>query len=290
VTIFSGGGRRYTVYHYDTDANYFSTLGLPIVRGRAYTADEVAANANVAVISEALSREFFPDEDPVGQPLERILEKSPRTIVGVAANAIAGRLGDRAGAATYEPVSDLASARVMIRTAGDAAALTRIVRTAAEAVDPRVRVAVHPVSDGLERQMREPRVVAALSAVLAAFALALAVIGMYGVTSFVVGQRTQEISVRLALGASRRDVARLLLGDSLRPVVAGLAVGVVLAVLATRVFLTQVFSRLLFGTSPLDPLAFCAAIGVLLSAATIAVVLPARRAAAIEPAAVLRQL
>ena len=290
VTIFSGGGRRYTVQHFDTDANYFATLGLPIIRGRAFTADESATKANVVVISDALARDYFPGEDPIGQRLDRIIERSPRVIVGVAANAITARLGERSGAATYEPIAEITTARLMVRTAGDAGALARSVRTAAEAVDPRTRLDVRPVSDGLERQMREPRVVASLSGVLAVFALALAVIGMYGVTSFVVGQRTQEISVRMALGASRRDVARLLLADSLRPIVMGISAGVLLSVLASRVFLSQVFSRLLFGMSPLDPLAFGAAIGVLLAAATIAVILPARRAASIEPASVLRQL
>lgn len=124
-----------------------------------------------------------------------------------------------------------------------------------------------------------------LAGALAGLALALAVVGLYGVTAFVVGQRGQEISVRVALGASGRDVMRLLLGDSLRPVLFGLAGGVLVALLGGRLL-----AGTLYGIGSADPLSFGAAVLVLLTAATAAVIFPTRRAARIDPASVLRQL
>ena len=142
-----------------------------------------------------------------------------------------------------------------------------------------------PVSDGLQEQLAEPRTLATLAGALAGIALALAVVGLYGVTAFVVGQRSQEISVRVALGARGRDIMRLLLGDSLRPVMFGLAGGVFAALLGSRVF-----ARTLYGVGSADPIAFGAAVLVLLTAAVTAVIVPTRRAAAVDPASVLRQL
>jgi ABC-type antimicrobial peptide transport system permease subunit len=120
---------------------------------------------------------------------------------------------------------------------------------------------------------------------LAAVALALAVVGIYGVTAFVISQRTQEIGVRMALGATARDVRRLLLGDSLRPVLVGLAGGVFAALLGTRVF-----SGVLYGLRSVDPIAFASAVLILLVAALAAVLAPTRRAASVDPAAILREL
>jgi ABC-type antimicrobial peptide transport system permease subunit len=124
-----------------------------------------------------------------------------------------------------------------------------------------------------------------LASVLAALALGLAVVGIYGVTIFVVGQRTQEIGVRLALGATARDVTRLLLADSLRPIVVGLGAGLLASLLTGRVL-----AGILFGVSPIDPLAFAVAVLVLLSTAVIAVIFPTRTAASVDPVSVLRQL
>jgi ABC-type antimicrobial peptide transport system permease subunit len=159
------------------------------------------------------------------------------------------------------------------------------VRSALEPIDPRISFDVQSVNDALQRQIAEPRALAMLATVLAAIALGLAVVGIYGVTTFVVGQRTQEIGVRLALGATSRDVTKLLLADSLRPIGVGLCAGVVAALLAGRVF-----AGILFGVSPLDPIAFAAAVLVLLGTAIIAVTVPTRRAASLDPSSVLRQL
>ena len=125
---------------------------------------------------------------------------------------------------------------------------------------------------------------ATVAGALALLALVLAIVGIYGVTTFVTGQRTREIGLRIAVGASRTDVMRLLLRDSLRPVTIGLAAGTGLALLAS-----QVFAGVLYGVGARDPLAFGSAISVLLLSASVAVFVPARRAARVDPAFVLRQ-
>jgi putative ABC transport system permease protein len=284
VTVFRRGGNRYTVYHNGTRAEYFATLGLRAVRGRTYTVAEVEGRAPVAVISETLARDFFPGEDPIGRSLGRVVENSPATIIGVVSNAITARLRERGSAVVYEPMDQTLAAKMVIRTAGAPGALVPSVRNALHSIDPRVRLTITPVSERLQRQLEEPRMLASLSGILAALALALAVLGLYGVTAFVVGQRTQEIGVRMALGASGRDIMRLLLHDSLRPVTIGLAAGVVVALLAGRVF-----AGVLYGVSSADPIAFVAGVLILLSAATLAVIVPTCGAAAVDPAAVLRQ-
>ena len=252
--------------------------------GRTYTAEEVASRAPVAVISETLARDFFPGEDPLGQSLGRILENSRATIIGVVSNAITARLRELGSAAIYQPMDQTLAAKMVIRTAGAPEALIPSVRSALHSIDPRVRLGITPVSERLQQQLEEPRTLASLAGVLAAVALALAVVGLYGVTAFVVGQRTQEISVRIALGATGRDIMRLLLHDSLRPVMVGLAAGVFVALLGGRVL-----AGVLYGVGTADPIAFVVALLVLLSAATLAVIVPTRGAAAVDPAAVLRQ-
>jgi predicted permease len=298
VSIFRRGpnGSRYTLYHNQTRADYFSILGLRIVRGRSYTTDEVAAGALVAVISESVARDFWPGEDPLGQSLDRIfpsdsdagrstaLESKP-VVIGVVSDAITARLRDLSAATIYRPLVEPVNARMIVRTDGPPEMLLPALRAALQPLAPRIRLDISRVSDGLQQQMEEPRTLALLAAALAALALALSIVGLYGVTTFVIGRRTQEIGVRLALGASVHDVSRLLLRDSLRPVVIGLAAGALAAMIGG-----QLFSSVLFGVRPSDPTVLGSAVVVLLATAGAAVIGPARRAARIDPALILRRL
>jgi putative ABC transport system permease protein len=185
----------------------------------------------------------------------------------------------------YKPMRDLRGAKLVIRTAGVPEALVRSVRSALAPIDSRVAFEVHSVDESLQRQIAEPRALALLAGVLAALALGLAVVRTYGVTTFVVGQRTQEFGVRLALGATALDVAKLLLADSLRPIAVGLCAGVLAALLTG-----SVLAGVLFGVSPVDPIAFGVAVLTLLSTSIMAVIFPTRRAASVDPVSVLRQL
>ena len=137
----------------------------------------------------------------------------------------------------------------------------------------------------VEEEADEPRMLAVLTGLVGLVAIVLCVIGLYGLTASVVGQRTREMGVRVAIGATPRDLLRLLMWDSLRPVVLGLAVGAGTALLASRV----VVAAMRFGVSPQDPVAFAGAAVILLSAAVLAVLVPTRRAAAVDAALVLRQ-
>jgi predicted permease len=285
VTIFTRGSARYTVYQTRTTADYFTTLGLGVVRGRTYTREEVAESAHVAVVSDTIARDFFVGEDPIGQRLDRVIENSPHIIIGVVANAITARLRELGSAAVYTPLGSFTDAKMLVRTTGPPEHMIHSLRTALLSVDSRMQLDIQPVSRAVSDQLAEPRRIASLAGVLAGLALALAVIGMYGVTAFVVGQRRKEISVRMAVGASAPDVVRWLVRDSLRPVLVGLTVGLIAALGASRIF-----SGALYGLSSLDPVAFGGAMAVLLAAAACAVIVPARRAAVAEPASLLREL
>ena len=276
-------GVRYRAYLHETLADYFSTIGLRIVRGRAYTAAEVTSRARVVVISETLARDFWPGQDPVGQTLAPF-DGSTDTVIGVASDAITARLRERSAAALYRPLHSVEAGRIVVRAGGAPEALVPAIRDTLQPLDPRVRLDITLVASGLQNEVEEPRILATLAGALATLALGLAIVGIYGVTTFVTGQRMREIGLRMAVGASRADVMHLLLWDSLRPVVIGLAAGAGVALLVS-----QLFAGILYGVGVRDPLAFASAIGVLLVSAAAAVFIPARRAARVDPAFVLRQ-
>lgn len=285
VTNLTHNGAPYSVYENRTDANYFSVTGIRVIRGRGYTADEARANAPVVVITEQLVRDFLSGRDPIGAPLSAITgSASNATVIGVIAEATTWRVHDMRYGTVYRPLdpNKAAAARLIMRTPQPASAAARI-ESALAAIDPRVRITATPVSRSVEQYLREPRLIAGAAIAVAALALLLAVVGLYGVTAFVVKQRMAEMSVRVAIGAAASDIMRLLIGDSLRPVVIGLAVGLTGALLST-----QVLSVVLFGVSPRDPLSVIGAVAVLLAAGLSAVIVPARQAARIDPARVLR--
>jgi putative ABC transport system permease protein len=154
------------------------------------------------------------------------------------------------------------------------------------AIDPRAGLTIASVGALLEQETGRPRMLAALTGIVGLIAIVLCAIGLYGLTASVVGQRAREMGVRAALGASPADLLRLLMRDSLRPVVFGLAAGAGAALLAGRVVATAMF----FGVSPQDPIALAGAAAILLAAATLAVLVPARRAAEVDAASILRRL
>jgi putative ABC transport system permease protein len=284
---FTRDGTTHRAFLTHTDASYFSTLGLRIVRGRTYTDAEVAAGAPVAVVSESLARRLWGAADPIGQVLEefKLVEKAPRvTVIGVVSDTVSARLSEIRTAAVYRPVFLWPTLRMVVRTEGQPEAVLPALRGALQPIDARVRVELVLVKDGLQRELETPRSFATIAACVAALALALAVIGIYGVTAFVTGQRTREIGLRIAVGASRTDVVRLLLGDSLRSVVLGLGAGVIVALLAGRFF-----AGTLYGVKALDPIAFAAATITLIVSAALAAYVPTRRAARVDPVVVLRQ-
>jgi putative ABC transport system permease protein len=286
---FTHDGRSYTLYVNRTDAGYFATAGVRLLRGRAFTAEEAAAEAPVALISDSVARTFFRGTDPLGQSLSALPEegagRAPATIIGVVSDVLMWRLRTRGDGAIYLPISHERSnpPSLLIRTANPHTA-ARAIEDALRPIDSRVRPTTSVVRDEIEAYIGEKRMVAWLSGPTAVLALVLAALGVYGVTAFVVSQRTQEISVRIAIGASAGDVLRLLVTDGLRPVIAGLVVGLALALAVSRPFASE-----LPRISPYDPVAIGLAVMTLLTCALVAVVVPAQRAARTDPAAVLRR-
>jgi predicted permease len=286
VSIFRRHGREFVVYYNEVSADYFATLGLRVVRGRTFTDEEVRQQAPVAVISDALAREFWPGEDPIGQPFDRIVaEPAPPRIIGIVSNAVTQRLFDTDRAAVYAPIQpkSLPAAALLTRARRNPDATAELVRSAMRNVDADLRPTTTTMIQNLERQHNEPRALASLSGAIGLIALILALVGIYGVASFMVCQRAAEIGVRIAVGATAGEVRRLLVRDTLRPVAIGITAGAIFAMLAGRVM-----AGALFGVEPHDPVAVLGAAGLLAVTAMLAAVIPARRAAKVEPANVLR--
>jgi predicted permease len=282
------------VVHFNgTRAEYFETLGLRTLAGRTYTRGEVAAKAPVALVSQSLARAYWPDQSPLGQllppgiPVPALTGSPARpVIIGVVSDVITARLHERNTFAVYEPLDPASErfAQLLIRVAPGATGAIDQASQRLRSIDPQADVRITSVAALLREETGRPRVLAILAGIVGAVAIVLCVIGLYGLTASVVRQRTREMGVRVALGAEPRDLLRLLMWDSLKPVVIGLAIGTAAAQVAGRVI-----ADILFGVSPQDPMAFAGAAVILLAAATCAVLLPTRRAAAVDPAFVLRQ-
>jgi predicted permease len=290
VFIMDGPGPRMVTYFNRTSARYFDTVGLRLIGGRGFTDEEAAANAPVAVISETVARRHFADRNPLGGTLEAALGEKV-TVIGIVNDAIVARLHEGTHGTVYMPLSPqhlktevTEPPRLVVRAADSPALIVRPVREALRSVDPTLTVRSFLVQDGLDEEVSQPRTVALIAGGMAALAVILAAIGLYGVTGSVVGQRMKEIGVRMALGAERRDVERQLLRESLAPVIAGLGAGLVLALIGGRAI-----AGVLYGVPPYDPIAFGGAAAILLVSAALAVLAPTRRAARVDPAFVLRQ-
>jgi hypothetical protein len=260
--------------------------GLRLIRGRPYTATEVAAAAPVAIISEQLATRYWADEDPLGTSLDRLpggrTSFRGRTVIGIAADAHAVRLHDDATPFVYLPIASYTGARLVVR-ARDPHTSAAMIRDTLTTVSPSVEPTIMILADRYAREFGLPRRLAMLAGVVGAFALALAGVGLAGATAFSVRRRTREIGIRLALGADRGRVMRQFVREGLRPVVIGLAIGLVGALLMGRLI-----AGLLHGLSAHDPLALAGATGVLLLSAIAAILVPLRRVVRLDPATVLR--
>ncbi|MFL6333883.1 MAG: ABC transporter permease [Pyrinomonadaceae bacterium] len=272
--------------------DYFQTMGIPLVRGRYFDARDTADAPGVAIVSEALARKYWPDEDPVGQriAIDRLPDgQTPRwrEVVGVVGHVRNESLEGESRGQYYLPYTQRPTSSdlfLVVRADGDPSPLAPLVRARIASVDKdlpvyKVTTMEKLVSDSLAQR----RFSLTLFGVFAALALALAVVGLYGVMSYGVAQRTHEIGLRMALGAQGRDVLRMVVGQGMALVAVGLGLG-----LAGAFALTRLMTSLLFGVSAADPVTY-AGIAVLLSAvALLASYLPARRATKVDPMVALR--
>jgi putative ABC transport system permease protein len=265
---------------------YFSTVGIPVVAGRDFTEGDTPQSSRVAIVSESIARRFFPNQSPLGKRLG--YDTADTEIVGVVRDARPTLHADPIPMIyfpTKQPPQFTASPHaVVVRVSGDAGAAVEAVRTAVRRSEPGLLLdSVLTMSAALDRDLARERLVAYLASAFAGLALLLACIGLYGVLSFTVTRRTQEMGVRMALGARPGDLTRMVIGDGSRVVLAGLALGVGAAFLVGRLSTT-----LLTGVSASDPLTLIAVGASLVIVTLAAAYLPARRASRIDPAVALR--
>jgi predicted permease len=273
-------------------AGYVRTVGARIVAGRDLGASDEDRPLRVALVNDALARFYFPQRSAVGQSL-RFDDTVVVQIVGVVADVRDHDLAGKPRRRVYFPylhrgaeqtVGTAGSLRLIARTSGDPSALVQSVRRAIAAVDPHLPIErVDPLTSLMRATIREERLLARVASGFGALALALSVIGLYGLMTYAITRRTGEIGVRVALGASATRVASAVLADALKLVALGLVIGIPLAFAAARALQSQ-----LHDVSPVDPLSLGGALAVLTATATVAALLPARRAAKISPMEALR--
>jgi predicted permease len=277
--------------HYaQVSPGYFATLGIPILQGREFERGDATINPRAVVVNEAMARREWPGENPIGQ---RITfgpgpDDQPEwlDVVGVVGNVRQYGVDQEPVPITYQPHTAAATQplTIMVRAAGDPASVAGAVRAALQGVDSALPITrMRPLDEVIGASLTQRRFNMTLLAVFAGIALVLAIAGIYGTVSYAVAQRTQELGIRAALGATRADVLRLVLWDGLKPVALGLALGLVGAFILRRTL-----DRLVFGVTTSDPATFIALPVLLAVVAIIASLIPALRAARIDPMTALR--
>jgi putative ABC transport system permease protein len=269
---------------------FFTTLGIRQVAGRDFSDSDTADSTPVAIVSQEVARRQFADGSPLGRRLRINVnhangrEDVEWTIVGVVGNmrsALDGPLQQT----IFIPKTQRPGGNItyFVRTRQDPLALASSVTSVVHAMEPEAPVDIRTLNDVVGRTIARPRAISVLGSVFALVALVLAAVGVYGVMAYSVKERTQEIGVRMALGASAASVFRLVLSQALRLVLAGIATGLLAAVALTRLL-----AGLLFGVEPLDPVTFAATSLALLTIATVAAYVPARRGMRMAPVDALR--
>jgi predicted permease len=266
-------------------AGYFQTVGIPLLRGRLIDDRDIADRESVAVISDSMSRQFFPNADPVGAKISIDNGQRWLTIVGVVGD-VRRTLASEPSSTFYRPLaqSPLLTVMFLARASGDPSQLIQQMRQAVHTIDPQQPVDQFRTLEQVRAaSLAAPRLTATLIGVFAAIALLITATGLAGVIAFSVHQRSQEFGVRMALGATRESVLQMVLAQGLRLVLIGLALGGVAAFA-----LAGTVRALLFDTEPTDIPTFVGVAIVLAVVALAACLTPARRAASVDPLVVLR--
>jgi putative ABC transport system permease protein len=268
---------------------YFSTLGVPLVLGREFDERDDATAPKVVVINDVLARQISPDGRVVRRAL--IIGRQPHEIVGVVKDAQYYASDQLPHAVVYrsywQPNPDGGfnkDSRTLVRVSGDAASMMSTIRRAIAAIDSDVPISEdYPLSSRVSHEFQSVRMARTMLGSFAALALALSAVGLYGVLAFMVGQRTREIGVRIALGASRRDIAALVVRQAAALTLTGAALGLGVAWVSA-----ELMASLLYGVESRDMLAFTAAPAILIAVSLAAIYLPVRRAARVSPLTALR--
>ncbi len=275
------------------ETRYFETMGIPLVAGRDFNERDDASSPDVVVVNETLARRLAPAGQALGR---RLIERDPLTgkpksleVVGVVRDAKYIWPSERPRYFAYRPVRQLGqgefgAVHLTVHAAGDPATISKGVRAAASAVDPDLSVeGVIRLDELIEQRVGETKLVILAAAVVGALALLLAAVGLYGVMAYAVASRTKEIGIRMALGAGRRRVRRMILADGLALAAAGTLAGLLVSAACMRLM-----RSMLYGVSDIDPLTYAAVAVFLTAVALTACYLPARRATKVDPMIALR--
>jgi putative ABC transport system permease protein len=277
--------------HRTVNADFFRAMGIPVVSGRSFTRAENRPGSGVVVISKRAATLYWPNVDPVGKRLAYGTRPKPDrwlTIVGVAGDIKSAGLGQPPQAILYAPYRDfdfpIQSVSLIVRTTATPASSARAVREAVRELDPDLALYwVSTMEDVIAQSTAGTRFLAVLLAAFSGLAVLLAMIGVYGVMSYVVGQRHREIGLRMALGASRREVLQFVLGHGTRRTLVGIGIGILWAIM-----LSQAMRPFLIGIGPVDVASQAGAAAVILAVALAASALPAYRASRVDPIEALR--
>jgi predicted permease len=265
---------------------YFRTMGIPILRGREFLKTDTAKAPRVAVVNQALARNFWPGQDPIGKRLDIGDIKKEWEVVGVVATAKYVTLGEKPRPLVYLSILQTgnSSRSIVVRTSGATTPLAASIRRISRQIDPKVPVLdVETLSQAMAPALLLPKLGVDFFGLAGLLGLVLACVGIYGVIAYSVSQRTHEIGIRIALGAQKRDVARMILSRSLLLTLAGVGIGLGLALAVTRVL-----ADILYGISATDPVTFIGVPVLLVLVALLASYVPARRATRVDPVVALR--
>ena len=266
------------------NTNYLSAMRIPLLRGRNFTEQEVRQTAKVLVVSQQLVDTVFPNEDALGKRLITGFKGEPYEIIGISGDLLHQSLGGPATPAMYFPMRQSGRMNLVVRTKGDPLSVAGALRNEVRSIDPDLPVsALRPMTEWLDVSVAQPRYRTILFGLFAALAMILAATGIYGVMSYSVAQRTHEIGIRMALGAKRTDVLKLVVGQGMLLTVIGVIIGLLAAY-----GVTQVMASLLFGITARDPITFAVVAVLLTTVAFIACLVPARRATKVDPLVALR--
>jgi putative ABC transport system permease protein len=285
-TVCQGVGKDPFIALRQVSSEYFDTVRTPLLQGRVFNHGDIATSPPVAIVNQTVADRYWRGKNPIGRHIANSRDMIQREVVGVVSDVKFNALNVANSEEMYLPLEQVPwlTTTLIVHSTGDPQALVSGVRAKIAEIDPYLPVTrVVSMESIVATSVAQPRVLSQFVGIFAGFALLLAAIGIYGVMTYSVAARTQEMGIRMSLGAESRDIVKLVMGQGMRLALIGVAIGI-----AASLALTRFISTLLFGVSATDPLAFSVAAVVLVTTALVACYLPARRATRVDPIVVLR--